>query len=131
MSKKTWISIGVAAAILAVVLFAGTFTVAEDEYACTVRFSKIINVTSEAGLHFKLPFLDTITYFTKATQLYDIPPSEVLTRDKQNMTVDCYILWSIEDPKQFYKTLGTRSNAEERLDSLTYNELKTIMGTLA
>lgn len=131
MSKKAWISIGVAAAILAVVLFAGTFTVAEDEYACTVRFSKIINVTSEAGLHFKLPFLDTITYFTKATQLYDIPPSEVLTRDKQNMTVDCYILWSIEDPKQFYKTLGTRTNAEERLDSLTYNELKTIMGTLA
>ena len=131
MSKKAWISIGVAAAILAVALFAGTFTVAEDEYACTVRFSKIINVTGEAGLHFKLPFFDTVTYFTKATQLYDIPPSEVLTRDKQNMTVDCYILWSIEDPKQFYKTLGTRANAEERLDSLTYNELKTIMGTLA
>ena len=131
MSKKAWISIGVAAAILAVVLFAGTFTVAEDEYACTVRFSKIINVTGEAGLHFKLPFFDTVTYFTKATQLYDIPPSEVLTRDKQNMTVDCYILWSIADPKLFYQTLGSRSVAEQRLDALTYNELKTVMGTLA
>lgn len=131
MNKKTWIPILIAALVLVVVLSAGTFTVAEDEYACTVRFSKIINVTSDAGLHFKLPFFDTVTYFTKATQLYDIPPSEVLTRDKQNMTVDCYILWSIEDPKQFYKTLGTRSNAEERLNSLTYNELKTVMGTLA
>ena len=78
-----------------------------------------------------MPFLDSVKYFPKDTQLYDIPPSEVLTSDKQNMTVDCYILWSISDPKEFYKTLGTTKNAEERLDALTYNELKTVMGTLA
>ncbi|MBP3684421.1 MAG: protease modulator HflC [Oscillospiraceae bacterium] len=107
------------------------FTVAEDEYACTVRFQKIIDTTGEAGLHFKLPIVDSVKYFTKATQLYDIPPSEVLTSDKQNMTVDCYILWSISDPKLFYQTLTTTANAEQRLDALTYNELKTAMGKLA
>lgn len=107
------------------------FTVREDEYACTVRFSKIIDTTSQAGLHFKLPFVDSVKYFSRATQLYDIPPSEVLTSDKQNMTVDCYVLWSISDPKLFYQTLGTKSVAEQRLDALTYNELKTVMGTLA
>ena len=85
------------------------FTVRENEYACTVRFSKIINTTDQAGLHFKIPFLDSVKYFTKATQLYDIPPSEVLTSDKQNMTVDCYILWSISDPKLFYQTLGSKT----------------------
>ena len=107
------------------------FTVREEEYACTVRFSKIISTTGDAGLHFKVPFVDSVKYFTKATQLYDIPPSEVLTSDKQNMTVDCYILWSIDDPKLFYQRLGTTGNAEQRLDALTYNELKTVMGTLA
>ena len=107
------------------------YTVAENEYACTVRFSKIINTVDEAGLHFKVPFIDSVKYFTKATQLYDIPPSEVLTSDKQNMTVDCYILWSISDPKLFYQTLGSTGIAEDRLDNLTYNELKTVMGTLA
>ena len=107
------------------------FTVRENEYACTVRFSKIIDTTGEAGLHFKIPFIDSVKYFTKATQLYDIPPSEVLTSDKQNMTVDCYILWSISDPKLFYQTLTTTGNAEQRLDALTYNQLKTVMGTLA
>ena len=107
------------------------FTVRENEYACTVRFSKIIDTTDEAGLHFKIPFIDSVKYFTKATQFYDIPPSEVLTSDKQNMTVDCYILWSISDPKLFYQTLGSTSVAEQRLDALTYNELKTVMGTLA
>ena len=107
------------------------FSVQENEYACTVRFSKIIETTDQAGLHFKIPFVDTVKYFSKATQFYDIPPSEVLTSDKQNMTVDCYILWSISDPKLFYQTLGTTAVAEQRLDALTYNELKTVMGTLA
>ena len=118
--------------LLAVLVISDSFfTVREDEYACTVRFSKIISTTEEAGLHFKVPFVDSVKYFTKATQLYDIPPSEVLTSDKQNMTVDCYILWSIDDPKLFYQRLGTTGNAEQRLDALTYNELKTVMGTLA
>ncbi len=118
--------------LLAVVIGMNSlFTVEEDEYACTVRFSKIIHTTGEAGLHFKIPFVDSVKYFSKATQLYDIPPSEVLTSDKQNMTVDCYVLWAIEDPKLFYQTLGSRTVAEQRLDALTYNELKTVMGTLA
>ena len=121
-------------AILVIVLMLALnsfFTVRENQYACTVRFSKIIDTTSEAGLHFKLPFVDSVKYFSKATQLYDIPPSEVLTSDKQNMTVDCYILWSISDPKLFYQTLGSTAVAEQRLDALTYNQLKTVMGTLA
>ena len=117
--------------ILALLALNSMFTVRENEYACTVRFSKIIDTTDQAGLHFKIPFVDSVKYFTKATQLYDIPPSEVLTSDKQNMTVDCYILWSISDPKLFYQTLGSTSVAEQRLDALTYNELKPVMGTLA
>lgn len=118
--------------LLAVILLGEClFTVRENEYACTARFSKIIDTTDQAGLHFKLPFVDSVKYFSRATQLYDIPPSEVLTSDKQNMTVDCYVLWSISDPKLFYQTLGSKSVAEQRLDALTYNELKTVMGTLA
>ena len=128
--KKAIIAIVI---VLLVIIGLGSsmFTVRENEYACTVRFSEIIDTTNEAGLHFKVPFIDTIKYFSKATMLYDIPPSEVLTSDKQNMTVDCYVLWKIEDPKKFYQTLGNTTVAEQRLDALTYNALKTVMGTLA
>ena len=129
MKKKILIAI---IAVLAVIVLSDSFfTVRENEYACTVRFSAIIDTTAEPGLHFKVPFVDSVKYFPNTTMLYDIPPSEVLTSDKQNMTVDCYILWSISDPKLFYQTLGTTGVAEQRLDALTYNELKTVMGTLA
>ena len=117
--------------LLVVVLASSVYTVREDQYACTFRFSQIINTVDQPGLYFKIPFIDSVEYFTKATMLYDIPPSEVLTSDKQNMTVDCYILWSISDPQQFYRALGTTAKAEERLNAITYNTLKTAMGTRA
>ena len=120
--------------LLLVAMFLGSnafYTVREDQYACVVRFQKIIETTADSGIHFKVPFLDSVKYFSKATQFYDIPPSEVLTSDKQNMTVDCYVLWKINDPLKFYQTLTTVDKAEQRLDAITYNELKTVMGTLA
>ena len=128
--KKTTI-LAVVALLLVLVAANSFYTVRENEYACTFRFSEIVNTKSNSGLHFKIPFIDQVKYFSKATQLYDIPPSEVLTSDKQNMTVDCYILWKISDPQQFYRALGTPQKAEERLDAITYNALKTAMGTLA
>ena len=129
--KKTKIILIAVVMLLVVVLATSIYTVREDQYACTFRFSEIVNTVNEPGLYFKIPFIDSVEYFTKATMLYDIPPSEVLTSDKQNMTVDCYILWSISDPQQFYRALGTTAKAEERLNAITYNTLKTAMGTLA
>ena len=128
---KKGIIIGVIALLLVILVSSSMYVVEENQYACTFRFSEIVNTEDSAGLHFKIPFVDSVKYFSKATMLYDIPPSEVLTSDKQNMTVDCYILWSISDPKLFYQTLGSTAVAEQRLDALTYNELKTVMGTLA
>ena len=128
---KKGIIIAVIVVLVAIVIGSGYYTVEENQYACTFRFSEIINTVSEPGLHFKIPFIDSVKYFSKAIQFYDIPPSEVLTADKQNMTVDCYVLWHISDPQQFYRALGSSTKAEERLNAITYNALKTAMGTLA
>ncbi len=128
---KKWIIIAVIAIIAVIVLSNSIYTVEENQYACTFRFSEIVGTKSQAGLYFKIPFVDDVKYFSKATMLYDIPPSEVITSDKQNMTVDCYILWSISDPQQFYRALGTTGEAEARLDAITYTAMKIAMGKLA
>ncbi len=128
---KKYVILAVVILALVIVSSSAFYVVEENQYACTFRFAEIVNTVGEAGLHFKIPFIDNVKYFSKATMFYDIPPSEVLTSDKQNMTVDCYILWSISDPQQFYRALGTYTKAEERLNAITYNALKTAMGTLA
>ena len=128
MKKSVWI---VVIALLVIIAASSMYTVEENQYACIFRFSQIVSTTDVAGLHFKIPFIDRAEKFTKATQFYDIPPSEVLTSDKKSMTVDCYILWSIADPQQFYRSLGTVAKAEDRLDALTYNALKTTLSSLS
>lgn len=131
MKKSLKVILPIAIVLVLLVGIGGSvYTVQENEYACTTRFSKIISTEGGAGLHFKVPFLDEVKYFPKATMLYDISPSEVLTADKQNMTVDSYVLWRITDPKLFYQSLGSISVAEQRLDALTYNAFKNLLGTL-
>ncbi len=127
---KKAIIIGVAALLVLILVSTASYTVREDQFACTFRFSEIVNTEENAGFHLKIPFLDTVRYFPKATQFYDIPPSAVTTSDKQNMTVDCYILWNIKDPQQFYRALGTTTVAENRLDAITYSALKIALGNL-
>ena len=117
--------------VLVLCLANSMYTVQENEYACTVRLAKIIETTSTPGLHFKVPFLDSVKYFSKAATLYDIPPSEVFTSDKQNMTVDCYVLWRIEDPLLFFQTLDNNAKAEDRLNAITYTILKNTMSKMA
>ena len=128
---KKGIIFGIIALALVVVLSSAFYVVEENQYACTFRFSQIVETKDTAGLYMKIPFVDNVQYFPKTTMLYDIPPSEVLTSDKQNMTVDCYILWSISDPQQFYRAVGTTEKAEVRLDAITYTAMKIAMGSLA
>jgi len=123
----------IAAICLVIVLFCGfnaMYTVAENEYVCVMRFSEIVDINDEPGLHFKIPFIDETRTFPNTTLIYDIPPSEVLTSDKKNMTVDSYIIWEIADPRTFYRTLGSTGEAEARLNAVTYNSLKNLMGKL-
>ena len=128
---KKWIISAVI--VLAVIIVAANsmYTVKENEYACTFRFSEIVGVQDKAGLHFKIPFVDTVQKFPRTTMIYDIPPSPVYTSDKQQMNVDCYLLWSISDARQFYRSLGTTAEAESRLNAITYNALKNTISTLA
>ena len=128
--KKRTIVLLAALVLIVIVGAASVYTVAENEHACVMRFNKIKSVTSEAGLYFKIPFVDEVMRFPKTVLLYDIPESEILTADKKNMTVDSYVTWRITDPRTFYQTLGSITEAEIRLDALTYNSLKNLMGTL-
>lgn len=127
--KKITASLVVIILVLAAILASESYyTVNEDEYANTVRFSRTVNTVSESGIYLKLPFVDTIKKFPKKVLLYDMMPSEVLTADSKTMQVDNYVMWRIIDPLKFYQTLGTKFEAETRIDMLTYSAIRNEMG---
>ncbi len=131
MKKKIVITVIAVIVILLAVVSSGCFyTVQPNQYANTVRFSKTVNTVSEPGLYFKIPFIDNVIYFPKQVLLYDMKPSDVLTADSKTMQVDNYVTWRITDPLTFYKTLGNITEAETRIDMLTYSAIRTEMGKL-
>ncbi len=102
----------------------------ENKYSLIRQFGKIDHVVEEAGVSFKLPFIQSVDTLPRDIQLYDMSPSDVITSDKKTMICDSYILWRITDPLKFAQTLnGSITNAENRLDTIVYNSTKNIISS--
>lgn len=102
----------------------------ENEYSLIRQFSRVDHVVAEAGISFKIPFIQTVDKLPKQTLLYDLSPSDVITSDKKTMICDSYILWKISDPLKFAQTLNSSiTNAEGRLDTIIYNSTKNIISS--
>lgn len=120
-------------AILFVLLVAGASSIVitrENEYSLVRQFGKIDHVVSEAGVSFKIPFIQSVDTLPRQTLLYDLPSSDVITSDKKTMICDSYILWRISDPLKFAQTLNSSiTNAEGRLDAIVYNSTKNVISS--
>ena len=123
------ILIGIVAILAIILVSTSMYIVREGEYVSIRRFGKIIDTKSSAGLNFKVPFMDSKFVLPKKKIVYDLTASSVLTKDKKSMIIDNYVIWQINDPLQFIKSVGYTTEAEKRLDAAVYNAVKNIMGT--
>ena len=102
----------------------------ENEYSLIRQFGKIDHVVADAGISFKIPFIQSVDKLPKQVLLYDLPASDVITSDKKTMICDSYILWQITDPLKFAQTLNSSiTNAEGRLDAIVYNSTKNVISS--
>lgn len=102
----------------------------ENEYSLIRQFGRVDHVVENAGISFKIPFIQSIDKLPKQTLLYDLSPSDVITSDKKTMICDSYILWHITDPLKFAQTLNSSIiNAENRLDTIVYNSTKNVISS--
>jgi len=127
-------AVKILAIVLAVVILIGIsncFVVThQNEYTIIRQFGKVVDIRDQAGISFKLPILQDTQTLPNTVLLYDLPVSDVITKDKKTMVADSFVLWRIEDPQKFIQTLNSSvSNAESRLSTLVYNSMKnTISG---
>lgn len=123
----------VAIVLLIAALFLGLSSLVitkENEYKVIRQFGKINHVQTQAGISFKVPFLQTESSLPKQILVYDLSPSDVITKDKKTMITDSYVLWQITDPIKFAQTLNSSiANAENRIDTVVYNSIKNIIGS--
>ena len=119
--------------LIAIAIFLGLSCIVvtgEDEYKLVRQFGKIDHVEAEAGLSFKVPFIQTVDTLPKKILIYDLAPSDVITRDKKTMITNSYVLWQISDPVKFAQTLNSSiGNAESRINTVVYNSIKNTISS--
>ena len=122
-------SIGV---IVLAVLFAMStiIMVDETEQIVILQFGKPIRTIKDPGLNWKFPApFQTSNSFEKRLLEYDVPPEEILSKDKKSLIIDNYVRWRIVDPLLFLQTVKAIPTAKTRLDDIVYSELRQELGT--
>ncbi|MFS1703521.1 protease modulator HflC [Aestuariibacter sp. GS-14] len=129
----------IALLITLVVLGSGSlFVVKEGERAIVIQFGKVQRDTAtgqtkvfEPGLHFKLPFIDTVRSLDARIQTLDGAPDRFVTSEKKDLIVNSYVKWRIKDFARYYLSTngGNKLQAEALLKQKVNNGLRTEFGS--
>lgn len=126
--KKFWITLAVVIGLLIIFFMMGPLYIVNEGYQVVVtRFGEIVNSHTEAGLYFKVPFIDVVTTYPKLILSLDGDPQRIPTKENQFIIVDTTSRWQIDDPVQFYKSFKTLDNAYTRISDIIDSATRTIV----
>ena len=114
---------GIAALVLILLIgYSGIYTIHEGQNALLLRFGKIEQdaktgsaAIKKPGIHFKIPFIETVKYLDIRLQTLDIKSSRIVTKEKKDVIVDYYVKWKIADLAKYFKATGGNSSRTDVL----------------
>ncbi|AUX94888.1 protease modulator HflC [Mixta gaviniae] len=124
--------------VVLVVLYASLFVVQEGQRGIVLRFGKVLRdddnkpLVFAPGLHFKIPFLESVKSLDARIQTMDNQADRFVTKEKKDLIVDSYIKWRISDFSRYYLATGGGdvSQAEVLLKRKFSDRLRSEMGRL-
>ncbi len=124
--------------IVLVVLYMSVFVVKEGERGITLRFGKVLRddenkpLVYAPGLHFKIPFIESVKMLDARIQTMDNQADRFVTKEKKDLIVDSYIKWRISDFSRYYLATGGGdiSQAEVLLKRKFSDRLRSEIGRL-
>ncbi len=119
--------------IIAVVIIAGgsLFTVGQNQQALVLRLGEPVPgraLIPDPGLHFKLPFVETVVWFDKRTLDLETDKQEVLAADNNRIEVDAFLRYRIVDALTFYQSVGTIQRGNNQLGSVLNSAVRRVLG---
>ena len=124
--------VGAVLAVLAVIVliigYSSLFTVYQTRQALVVRLGNPLRVESQAGLHVKMPLIDSVIYIDKRILDLETPAQEVLALDSKPLIVDAFARYHVRQPLRFYQTVGTTEGAVSRLAPLLDSAVRRVLG---
>ena len=114
--------------ILAIVIVIANIKIVPQATAYVVERMGIYHCTWEAGVHWKIPFVERVAKkVSLKEQVVDFKPQPVITRDNVTMQIDTVVYFQITDPKLF--TYGVERPLSA-IENLTATTLRNIIGEM-
>ena len=127
-TNKIYVILGVLVVAFAIFMMMGPFYVInEGSQVVVTRFGKIVDTHTEAGLYFKVPFVDVVVTYPKLILSLDGDSQRIPTKENQFIIVDTTSRWKISDPAQFYQSFKTLEAANIRLSDIIDSATRTII----
>ncbi len=104
------------------------YTVDQTEVAIVLRLGKPLGGPRGPGLHYRIPFVESVIKYDARQLEYDAEAREIISKDKKNIKVDNYARWRIVDPLKFYQTVRDEIGAQSRLDDIIYSQVREQLG---
>jgi len=127
MKKTIVILVIIGAALLVITILGPYYFLVEGEQAVVVQFGKIVRADTNAGVHYKVPFVESVVKYSKKVQSWDGDAQRIPTSENQFIWVDVTARWRITDPKKFYESVGSMSQAQGRLDDIIDSGVRKII----
>ena len=106
-------------AVFVVILFNSIFITNEAQQAVVTQFGRPVGEPIvNAGLKFKIPFIQKVIMFDKRILEWDGAANEIPTKDDKYIFIDTFARWRISDPLTFFKAAKNERNAQSRLDDV-------------
>jgi len=127
----------VASFVVALFVFLGlsVFTVDETERALVLRLGKLrldenaADAVLKSGLHFRIPFIETVRFVDTRLQTLEIQSSRIVTQEKKDVIVDSFIKWRVNDVSLFFRrTAANRLQTELLLRQKVFDGLRAEFG---
>ena len=114
------LTLAAVAVFLLFILFGGAFFVVDEtEQVVVTQFGKPVGESiKNAGLHFKIPFIQDANYFPKNLLEWDGEPGQMPTLDKTYIWVDTFARWKISNPLTYFETVNNEIAAQKKLDDI-------------
>lgn len=106
------------------------YTVMQTQQAVVLQFREVLPIVSKPGLHFKIPFIQSVVYFENRVLAVDAPSQTIMLSEQKPLEVDAFARYRIADPILFYKRLRSEQVARDRLSSLFDASLRSVLGTI-
>ena len=112
-------------AIGLIVLSGMAYTVNMREQVVITQFGEPKgDPVTEAGLKFKIPFIQKVNSFDKRILEWDGLVEQMPTKEKTLIMVDTYARWQISDPLKYFQVLRDERSAQSRLDDILGSETR-------